>query len=389
MIHLCLIKTLHTMRSNASSKVIQGESIMEATQISFDSNRALPAEAYRDPMWLEAERKEIWHNDWVFATSIDALANPGDQVPTYVGSQPVLLIRRQSGELAALSNLCAHRGTLLVDKPTNSNRIQCPYHGWTYEDSGHLRAIPYATEDKIDKAAHCLPVYRVETWHGLVFVSLNSDVEPLTERFADIDPLVTERGIDDMRHDATFQTTDEWACNWKVAILNAMESYHLFKVHPSTLEPFAPTKASYYITGSPKATATGGSYKDGEDYLLISLPPGFVGIFSQGTFLWQSVHPIDTHRCEVRTGGAFKSKDSSNLMGHLKTWFNWSAGAMLPGDFLAEDKEICQRVQLGISGEFVPGQLLKIEEVVIDFGRYLYQRLTEGAPSQPTSVKEL
>lgn len=361
---------------------------MEATQISFDSDRALPAQAYRDPMWLAAEKKDIWHNDWVFATSIDALANPGDQVPTYVGSQPVLLIRRQSGELVALSNLCAHRGTLLVDKPTNDKRIRCPYHAWTYEDSGRLQAIPYATDDQVDKAAHCLPNYRIETWHGLVFVSLNPDVEPLTERFADIEPLVSQRGIDDMRHDATFQTTDEWACNWKVAILNAMESYHLFKVHPSTLEPFTPTRDSYYITGSPTATATGGSHKDDEDYLLISLPPGFVGIFSQGTFLWQSVHPIDTHRCEVRTGGAFKSKDSSNLVGNLKAWFNWSAGAMLPGDFLAEDKEICQRVQLGISGEFVPGQLLKIEQVVIDFGRYLYQRLTEGAPSQTTSIKE-
>lgn len=359
---------------------------MKATEISFDSDRALPAQAYRDPMWLAAEKNDIWHNDWVFATSIDALANPGDQVPTKVGDQPVLLIRKQSGELAALSNLCAHRGTLLVDEPTNAKRIQCPYHGWTYEDSGRLQAIPHSIDDQVDKTAHCLPNYRVETWHGLVFVSLNSDVEPLTERFADIEPLVTERGIDDMRHDAAFQTTDEWACNWKVAILNAMESYHLFKVHPKTLEPITPTKGAYYITGSPKATATGGSSKGGEDYLLVSLPPGFVGVFSQGSFLWQAVHPIETHRCEVRTGGAFKSNGSSNLIGHLSAWFNWSAETMLPGDFLAEDKEICQRVQSGISGDFSPGQLLKIERVVVDFGRYLHGKLHAGTPSQSASA---
>ena len=364
------------------------ELTVKAPQIAFDSDRALPAEAYRDPIWLAAEKDKIWHDDWVFATSIDALANPGDQVPTNVGNQPVLLIRTQSGELAALSNLCAHRGTLLVDGPTNSKRIQCPYHGWTYEDSGRLQAVPHATDDVLDKAAHCLPSYRVESWHGLVFVSLNPDVETLAERFAGIESLVREHGIDNMRHNAASQTTDVWACNWKVAILNAMESYHLFKVHPTTLEPFAPTKGSYYITGSPKATATGGSYEDSDDYLLVSLPPGFVGIFSQSSFLWQAVHPIDTHQCEVRTGGAFASRGSSNLLGDLKKWLTSSTGSILPGDFLSEDKEICQRVQAGIAGDFIPGQLLKIERVVIDFGRYLHEKLRAETPSLATTAKE-
>ena len=55
------------------------------------------------------------------------------------------------------------------------------------------------------------------------------------------------------------QETQIWACNWKLAVLNAMESYHLFQVHPETLEPYSPTKGAYYITGSARATATGGT----------------------------------------------------------------------------------------------------------------------------------
>ena len=65
--------------------------------MNLDLVRALPAVAYRDPTWLAAEKARIRHRDWVFATPEDALA-PGDQ--------PVLLLRNQSGDLAALSNLC-------------------------------------------------------------------------------------------------------------------------------------------------------------------------------------------------------------------------------------------------------------------------------------------
>ena len=110
----------------------------------LDPTRALPAASYRDPAWLAAETDRIWHGDWVFVTTEDALSTPGDQLPVVVGNQPVLVLRNQSGELAAVSNLCAHRGTLLVEEPTNNKRIQCPYHAWTYDDGGRLLAVPFA-----------------------------------------------------------------------------------------------------------------------------------------------------------------------------------------------------------------------------------------------------
>ena len=263
----------------------------------FDPTRALPNASFRDPEWLAAEKRRIWHGDWLFATTEDALPRPGDQLPVRIGDQPVLLLRNQAGQLAALSNLCAHRGTLLVEQPANGKRIQCPYHAWTYDDAGRLLGAPFAPKDMIEKEAHRLAAYRVESWHGLVFVSLNPDVEPLAERFAAVEAHVSAREIDALQHQADGQTTEVWECNWKVAILNAMESYHLFKVHPKTLEPYTPTRGAYYITGSARATATGGTNKGEDDYLLISLPPAFVGVLTQASFVWQAVHPIDTHRC--------------------------------------------------------------------------------------------
>ena len=348
----------------------------------FDPAYALPNTAYRDPAFLEAEMANIWHGDWVFVTTEDHLRTPGDRLPVIIGEQPVLLLRNQEDELTAVSNLCAHRGTLLVERPDNAKRIQCPYHAWTYSDGGRLLSVPFAPKDAVDKTAHCLPVYRVESWRGLVFVSLNSNVEPLTERFAAVEPHVAGQGIDQMRHWSGQQETHVWDCNWKLAMVNAMESYHLFQVHPKTLEPYVPTRNAYYLAGSGRATATGGCVEGHDDYLLISLPPNFVGVFNGGSFVWQSVHPMGTHRCAVRAGGAFASPRRARNRGRLANWISRSAAAVaysLP-DFLPEDKAICERGQRGASGDFVPGRLVPMERVVADFGHYLNWRVNGVDP---------
>ena len=346
--------------------------------LNFDPERALPSAAFRETSFLEAELDHIWHGDWVFATSEDAVAEPGDQVPITIGRQPVLLLRNQDGELAALSNLCTHRGTLLVAEPDNGKRIQCPYHAWTFDDTGRLLSVPFSPKGEVDKSLHCLTSFRVETWHGLVFVSLNPDVETLAERFAAVDQLLSERGIDDLHHWSSQQTSDTWECNWKLAILNAMESYHLFQVHPETLEPYSPTKDAYYLTGSARATATGGTSKGQDDYVLVSLPPGFVGVLTGGDFVWQAVHPVDTARCDVRTGEAFKTPPPERSSNRLNKWITQAATAAaaiaLP-DFLPEDKAICERGQRGAQGDFNPGTLLEVERVVRDFGHYLHWQL--------------
>ncbi len=354
---------------------------MTAPTLTFDPEHALPNAFYRDPVVHAAEMARIWRGDWVFVTTEDAVGRRGDQLPLVVGNQPVLLLRNQEGELCALSNLCAHRGTLLVECPANDKRIQCPYHAWTYNDSGRLLAAPFTSKDAVDKAAHCLPQYRVESWHGLVFVSLNVDVEPLAERLAAVEPRVAGRGIDELHHYAAYQETQQWDCNWKLAIVNAMESYHLFQVHPKTLEPYTPTRDAYYITGSARATATGGRVEGGDDYLLISLPPNFVGVLTPGSLVWQAVYPVGVDRCTVRTGGAYSSVPRGSSTGRLAKWVSRTIGSSysLP-DFLPEDKAICERGQRGASGDFNPGHLVPVERVVADFGHYLNWRLNDIQP---------
>lgn len=355
----------------------------------IDPARALPAVAYRSSAVFETEQQLVWRGGWVFVGTIDQVALPGDYFTTFVGGQPVIVLRSQAGELAALSNMCAHRGTLLVDDPGNTKRFQCPYHAWTYRDDGSLLSVPHADRDDVDKDAHCLPSYRCESWHGLVFVSVNPDVASLSERFAHLESIATQARLGELHHWTSQREAQEWDANWKLVISNAMESYHLFKVHPETLEPFTPTAHAYYIVGSADGTATGGAQQGEDDYVLLSLPPNFVGVISGKSLLYQYVEPISAGRTRTISGGAFEYTDpeqSSKIGALLKKATQRVSESLIP-DFLPEDKWICERGQLAASGDFDPGTIVPMERVITDFHHYLKRQLHNVEPP-PVATSE-
>lgn len=355
----------------------------------IEPNRALPAIAYRSDDVFESEMEHVWRGGWVFVGTLDQIAENGDYFTCFVGGQPVIVLRNQAGELAALSNMCAHRGTLLVDSPGNTKRFQCPYHAWTYRDDGGLLSVPHASRDDVDREAHCLPKYRCEAWHGLVFVSLNPNVASLSERFAHLEGISEEHGLSKLHHWTSQRQAEEWDANWKLVISNAMESYHLFKVHPETLEPYTPTADAYYIVGHADGTATGGSQTGDEDYVLLSLPPNFVGVISGASFLYQYVEAISTGRTRTTSGGAFEYTDpeqSSKIGGLLKKASQRVSESLIP-DFLPEDKWICERGQMAASGDFTPGPIIPVEHVITDFHHYLNRQL-HGVDPPPVATAD-
>ena len=354
---------------------------------SIDPTRALPTAAYREPAFT-AEQHTIWRDAWVFVGTADEVAEPGDFVTTTLGGQPVIVLRRQDGELAAMSNLCAHRGTLLADGHGNTKRFQCPYHAWTFADDGRLLAVPHAERIDVDRDAHCLPTYRAEVWHGLVFATLGSGPS-VAERLAHLEPLLADHGLGDLHHWTAHRGEEIWECNWKLAMANAMESYHLFQVHPETLEPYAPTADAYYLVGNADGTATGGGSSRGDDYLLLSLPPNLVATVTDGSLIWQAVQPLDWNRTRIITGGAYphpSPEDSKGIAKLLGMAAN-AAGSLVP-DFLPEDKAICERGQLAATGDYEPGVLVPMEQVVSDFHHFLARQLHGAAvPPARTSAE--
>ncbi|MCW8879342.1 MAG: aromatic ring-hydroxylating dioxygenase subunit alpha [Kangiellaceae bacterium] len=362
---------------------------------SIHSAVALPFSVYSERSVLELESKKIFNNDWIFVCAEGQLSDPGSYFAMDLAGEAIAVIRTSKGELIALSNICRHRGTPLLDKGFGliQKNITCPYHAWTYSDEGDLKAIPFQGEVEIDKKQHCLPKFHIGCWLGLVFVNLGEQPQPIEERFAHLSDYLSNFQPERFIH-ANSGDTEVWQANWKLAVENAIESYHLFKVHKETLETVTPSKNAYYVAGSSEWAIAGGKMKTNESkimqwltgetpevykhYLLVFLPPNFIGIMTYESFDWISILPIDETSCRIYSGGL--SESSAEEDKHTKGFVQ---------QFMAEDKVICERVQQGMkSTKTTGGKLVEMEKILVDFRQFLASRLFDVEPSPSVESKQ-
>ena len=359
---------------------------------------SLPFAAYHDETLFALEMERIYRRDWVAVCAEASLSDPGDCLAIDIGGEPVALVRGADGQLRALSNVCRHRGTLLLEPGADhleGGRIVCPYHAWSYSDTGTFRGAPYSRGVTIDSGLYSLPSFRVEIWMGVVFVCLSGESLPLQARLDGIAPHLAEFDMETRRVAAPLTAPEVWTANWKLVVENAMESYHLFQVHANTLEKVTPTRGAYYIEGSATYTLTGGEIVQGggtglagkllagllgnntggDHYTLVSIPPSFVGVVTRDSWDWLVAHPLTPTSTRVFQGSLTKLRPDMLTQA--------VAGGFATA-FLEEDRAICERAQRGmIARHSKGGQLLPIERVVVDFHHYLgWQVLGEEPPSR-------
>jgi phenylpropionate dioxygenase-like ring-hydroxylating dioxygenase large terminal subunit len=346
--------------------------------------RALPYRAFRDERLLEAEIAELFGRDWILACREQEIANPGDYRAITIGGEPVVVVRGKDGTLRAMSNACRHRGTMIVEGFGTAQRLECPYHAWTYSLDGTLTGTPYHGNVAIDRQRHCLPAYQVDTWGGLVFVSLASEAEPLSDRLRGLAEL-TERYVPD-RYVPLFRrrgTDFEIAANWKQVFENAMESYHLFKVHPKTLNDVVPTKGFVPVGGSHRWAASEGEkalwteptdadppsvgQHERTHRVVVMIPPSMVALYDHLFLSYLVVDPVAVDRTVIRAT-MFVPRDLADR--------DWADMMARVEGFTQEDVEILQKVFAGNrSRSRHLGQLVEMERIVGHFHNYLGTRL--------------
>ena len=105
----------------------------------------IPFAAYCDPAVYEEEQERIFRGPtWNYLALEAELPDEGDFLSTKVGETPVVVCRDSDGVLHAFVNRCMHRGMLLCrERQGNSENFICPYHQWTYDLTGQLRAVPF------------------------------------------------------------------------------------------------------------------------------------------------------------------------------------------------------------------------------------------------------
>ncbi|HET9044232.1 MAG TPA: Rieske 2Fe-2S domain-containing protein [Burkholderiales bacterium] len=197
---------------------------------------------YTDPAIFRREMTHVFGAVWVYLAHESQIPRNDDFVTAQLGLRPIIVVRDSGGTLRALYNRCTHRGaTVCRHERGSAKAFQCPYHGWTFLNSGKLSGVPwpdgYACDFK-DAQFNLAQVSRVESYRGFVFGTLNADAPPLRDYLGP-----AARPIDEWldRHPGARVEVREanrikYRGNWKLAYDNSCDGYHVVFSHRSLLE---------------------------------------------------------------------------------------------------------------------------------------------------------
>ena len=190
----------------------------------LDGTRTIPWSWYTDPAVLRLERERVFRRTWQYAGRADQAAEPGSFFTADAGGTPIVVVRGKDGVLRAFLNVCRHRGSLVCEGEGRRETLQCPYHAWTYDLDGSLRAAPRADlEPGFEREALGLVALAVDTWGPFVFVNPAPEAEPLAATLGDLPRLVGEAGLDVTALRFLRRSSSEYAANWKVCTENYLE----------------------------------------------------------------------------------------------------------------------------------------------------------------------
>jgi len=228
-----------------------------------ETARGLPNEHYTSEDVFQQEREPLWFQTWAGICVEADVPEVGDAKPIDFLGVPLFVLRGKDGVVRVFQNICRHRGMILVTEPRKiEGAIRCPYHSWCYSHKGDLVATPHVggpgqnTHPDVKREELGLLEVRSHTWMGVLFINLSGDAPAfeelhaeLIERWAEFDVPLYHGGPD-----STFQLTCN--TNWKLAVENYCESYHLPWVHPG-LNSYSRLEDHYHIMEAGKFAGQG------------------------------------------------------------------------------------------------------------------------------------
>lgn len=238
----------------------------------------IPAPVYSDPEIFEIEKKQVFGKSWVFLAHESEIPQAGDYVVRKIVDDSFIVVRDERDDIHVLFNMCLHRGMQVCRSELgNASHFRCPYHGWTYKNTGKLNGVPfhrdaYGGQKGLKKEdLSLLHAPRSDSYNGMIFASLDPGAPDLKDYLGDFKWYLdfytrqSEAGLE-MRGPQRWRVE----ANWKIGMDNfAGDTYHTPHTHRSGVEIglFRDTKANKRKEGAVYWAGIGG----GTTY---KLPPG-------------------------------------------------------------------------------------------------------------------
>jgi phenylpropionate dioxygenase-like ring-hydroxylating dioxygenase large terminal subunit len=367
---------------------------------------ALPAWVYNNAELTRLELERVLKPSWQIVCHVNSIPNTGDFETFDLGAESVMVLRDRDGSIRAFHNVCRHRGARLLDGSGNCPAtITCPYHGWTYRHDGGLIGMPVRESfPGLDRGEHGLRPVRVDIALSFVWVCLAGDPPPVAKVWGQLADELLPYRLQDMVPLGPI-SQESWPVDWKIAMDNYLESYHVPIGHPGLYRMFTP---DYQDQANVPGVARGVSWlrdqdsprwSEGAYQRLIrkaathlpeaqrrcwrfysALPNLGIDVFPDQMDFFQ-VLPDGPGRCIIR-GAVFGLPQEDREMRaarYLSSRINTQVNN--------EDRWLCARVQRGLaSGSYRPGPLSKLERWMLEFHDLLRERIPEfrlaNAPQQ-------
>ncbi len=362
--------------------------------------RGLPAWVYNHPEMTRLELERILKPSWQIVCHLSQIPRAGDYVTFQLGTDSVIVLRDAQGAVQALRNVCRHRGTRLLEGSGKClGRITCPYHGWSYRYDGSLLATPARDSfPDLDLRQYGLDAVRMELALGFVWVCLGTDPPPPPSQVWA--PMLEE--LAPYRFEELVPTQpfyiEHWDVDWKIAMDNYLESYHVPVGHPGLNRLFKPDYEDQYGSGpiargiswmrpTPSSRWSERLYQhyvaevtapylpepQRRSWRFYSCLPNLgIDVMPEQIDFFQ-VLPLGAGKTLVR-GAAFGRSDERREM-RLIRWL----GNRINMQVNREDRLLCERLQRGIAdSSYRPGPLSTIETWMHQFHDLLRARIPEA-----------
>ena len=364
--------------------------------------RALPAWVYSHPELTKLELDRILRPSWQIVCHLNSIPKTGDYETFDLGPESIVVLRDRDGSIRAFHNVCRHRGARLLDGAGNCPAtITCPYHGWTYRHDGGLIGMPVRESfPGLNRELHALRPVRTDIAFGFIFVCLAPDAEgavpqPVSTMWGKLGEELAAYRCEKMVPLAPI-STEVWNVDWKIAMDNYLESYHVPIGHPGLYRMFSPDyedqarvpgvarglswlrekRSSRWSEGLYQSLVGRAAQHLPDDQrrcwrFYSALPNLGIDVFPDQMDFFQ-VLPAGPGKCIIR-GAVFGLPGASRelrAVRYLSNRINTSVNQ--------EDQWLCERVQRGLaSSSYRPGPLSRLESCMLEFHDLLRARIPE------------